>query len=138
MKMHKGKQDEIKDVGGYIGGYLRDGKRKSGSLEHRSLLTLDADFARLDLLDTFYMLYGSAAAVYSTHKHTPEKPRLRLIVPLSRTVTGDEYQAVSRKLASVLGMEQFDGTIFQPTRITCMARPPIIVPVEEFSKNLVN
>ena len=116
-KMPKTQQDAIKDVGGFVGGWLKGGKRKADRLESRSLITLDADFARRDLLDIFGLAYGNAAAVYSTHKHTPEAPRLRLIVPLSRTLTGDEYQAASRKLAESLGMDLFDDTTYQPTRL---------------------
>lgn len=116
-KMPKTQQDALKDVGGYVGGWLKQGKRKADSLEHRSLITLDADFATADLLDSFGLLYGNAAAIYSTHKHTPEAPRLRLIVPLSRQVSGDEYQAAARKLAESLGIDLFDDTTYQPTRL---------------------
>ena len=31
--------------------------------------------------------------IYSTHSHRPEAPRLRLVVPLKRDITPDEYQA---------------------------------------------
>lgn len=116
-KLSKNKQDEIKDVGGYVGGWLKGGRRKIDSLTHRSIITLDADFAAADLLGTFELFFGNAAAVYSTHKHTPENPRLRLIVPLSRSVDGDEYQAASRKLAEALGIDMFDDTTYQPTRL---------------------
>lgn len=116
-RLSKVKQDAVKDVGGFVGGWLRQGRRKADSLEHRSLITLDADFATADLLNTFSLIYGNAAANYSTHKHTPENPRLRLIVPLSRKVTGDEYQAASRKLAEILGIDLFDDTTYQPTRL---------------------
>lgn len=116
-RLPKTQQDAIKDVGGFVGGWLRQGRRKAGSLERRSLITLDADFATLDLLDTFDLVFGNAAAVYSTHKHTPEAPRLRLIVPLSREVSADEYQAAARKLAESLGIDLFDDTTYQPTRL---------------------
>lgn len=115
--MPKSKQDAVKDIGGFVGGWLKQGRRKAGYLESRSIITLDADFAQSDLLDAFELLFGNAAAVYSTHKHTPEKPRLRLIVPLSRTVGADEYQAAARKLAEALGIDQFDDTTYQPTRM---------------------
>ena len=117
LKMPKTKQDAIKDNGGYVGGWLKQGRRKAENLQHRSLLTLDADFATMDLLESLTMFYGCAAAAYSTHKHTPEAPRLRLVVPLTRQVDGDEYQAVSRMLASDLGMDLFDDTTYQPTRL---------------------
>lgn len=117
LKMGKDEQDQIKDVGGFVGGWLKEGRRKTENLEHRTLLTLDADFANSDLLDLFDLIYGCAAAVYPTHKHTPEKPRLRFIVPLSRPVTAEEYEAVGRRVAYDLGIDQFDDTTYQPTRI---------------------
>ena len=116
-QMPKTKQDTVKDVGGFVGGWLKQGRRRADSLTHRTLITLDADFATAGLLGDFELLFGNAAAVYSTHKHTPEAPRLRLIVPLTRAVTGDEYQAASRKLAETLGIDLFDDTTYQPTRL---------------------
>ena len=55
--------------------------------------------------------------MYSTHKHTPEKPRLRLIIPLTREVTPDEYMAVARRVAADIGIEQFDDTTYEPSRL---------------------
>lgn len=117
FKMGKEKQDNIKDVGAYIGGWMKDGRRKAENLIHRTLLTLDADFAQPGLLDVFDLLYGCAAAVYPTHKHTPEKPRLRFVVPLRRPVSAEEYEAVSRRIAYDLGIDQFDDSTYQATRI---------------------
>ena len=67
----KDRQDEIKDIGGFVGGYLSGGRRKSGSVLHRQLITLDLDFADSDFWESFQMFYGNAAALYSTHKHCP-------------------------------------------------------------------
>ena len=39
---------KIKDVGGYVGGYLQNGIRKPGNVKHRQLMTLDIDFAHKD------------------------------------------------------------------------------------------
>ena len=44
MKMSKEQQDKIKDIGGFVGGHLRDGRRKTGYVTARQLLTLDLDF----------------------------------------------------------------------------------------------
>ena len=113
--MGREQQSEIKDVGGFVGGYCNNGNRSA--IRHRSLLCLDADFAAPGLWDDWALLYGNAAAVYSTHKHTAEKPRLRLVVPLARNVTPEEYQAIGRRVASVLGIDQFDDTSYQPQRM---------------------
>lgn len=44
MKMSKEQQDRIKDIGGFVGGHLKDGRRKTGYVTGRQLLTLDLDF----------------------------------------------------------------------------------------------
>ena len=113
--MSRNRQAEIKDVGGFVGGYAEHGSRSN--IRHRSVLCLDADFADGDLWPDWEILYGRAAAIYSTHKHTPEKPRLRLVVPLSRNVSPDEYQAIGRRVAFVLGIDKFDDTSYQPQRV---------------------
>lgn len=113
----KKRQDEIKDVGGFIGGKLKEGKRRAGYIEKRYLLTLDADYATEDFIDNLSLFYSFAWAVYSTHKHTPERPRYRLLIPLSRPCNPDEYEAVARKMAEDIGIEQFDDTTYQPHRL---------------------
>lgn len=55
--------------------------------------------------------------VYSTHKHTPEEPRLRLIIPLARPVTEDEYPAVARMVAKQIGIDLFDDTTYEACRL---------------------
>jgi len=115
--MSKARQDEIKDAGGFLGGKLREGKRKTGFVEFRSMLTLDMDYANPGIWEQITMFFDFACCIYSTHKHTPEKPRLRLIIPLSRNVSAEEYMAVARKLAYDIGIEQFDDTTYEPTRL---------------------
>ena len=81
-KMSKAKQDEIKDVGGFVLGTLKGGRRKKDCVLTRSGLSLDMDYATEDIIDQIEMFFSFQCYVYSTHKHTPEKPRLRLIIPL--------------------------------------------------------
>lgn len=116
-KLPKPKQDEIKDVGGFVGGKLKNGKRKTGYVEYRSMITLDMDYAEKDVWDQIVLFYDFTCCIYSTHKHTEEKPRLRLIIPLSRNVTADEYTAVGRRVAYDIGIEQFDDTTYEATRL---------------------
>ena len=114
-RLSRDEQSRVKDVGGFVGGYCNHGSRSD--IRHRSLLCLDADFADDDLWADWALLYGNAAAVYSTHKHTPDKPRLRLVVPLARNVDPDEYQAIGRRVAATLGIDKFDDTSYQPQRM---------------------
>jgi hypothetical protein len=97
----KAEQHKIKDVGGYVGGYLRNGKRTISSVVHRQILTLDIDFAHINLWDDFCMLFDNAAILHATHKHSEASPRFRLLMPLSREVSPDEYVAISRKVAEI-------------------------------------
>lgn len=132
MKMNKEQQDKIKDIGGFVGGHLKDGRRKTGYVVARQLLTLDLDFPPAEFWDDIVnnLEIDSALAVYSTHKHTTAKPRYRLIMPLDREVTPDEYEAIARKIAEKIGIDYFDDSTFQPTRL--MYWPSHSVDVEPF------
>lgn len=110
-------QLKIKDVGGYVGGYLRGGKRSPANVVHRQLMTLDLDFAHKDLWDDFTLQFDNAAVLHGTHKHSDASPRYRLIMPLSREVTADEYVAISRKIAGIIGIDLFDNSTFETNRL---------------------
>lgn len=113
----KPKRDEIKDVGGFVGGYLINGKRGKGTVQHRQILTLDIDYAYADIWEDFKMYFSAAALMYSTHTHSITAPRMRLVLPLDRTVSPEEYEAIGRKVASYIGMQHFDSTGFQDERL---------------------
>lgn len=117
QRMAKTKRDEIKDVGGFVGGFLKNGKRSTHTVQSRSLITLDADSPTIDLWDAVTLLFEHGIAAYSTHSHTPEKPRLRLIIPMKRIVTPDEYEPIARAIAKLFGMDHFDDTTYQASRL---------------------
>lgn len=116
-RMKKDEQDQIKDVGGFVGGHLKEGRRKNGHVVNRSIVTLDVDFATPDLWSDIELITDFAMVAYSTHKHKPNKPRYRLIIPLSEPVEPEAYEAIARKLAEQIGMDYFDDTTYQPTRL---------------------
>lgn len=120
LAMPKRQQDDLKDVGGFVGGELTGGRRKANAVAGRDLITLDLDaippFETDNVLRRIESL-GCAYAVYSTRKHSPDRPRMRLIVPIDRTVTADEYEPIARKLAEMVGIEMCDPTTFQVTRL---------------------
>ncbi|MFQ7011410.1 MAG: hypothetical protein ACLRTA_02460 [Clostridia bacterium] len=68
-------------------------------------------------METMQLEAPYAWAIYSTHKHKASAPRFRLIAPLSRAVDPDEYEAITRKMAEEIGLEYFDSTTFQPSRL---------------------
>lgn len=115
--LSKVKQDEIKDVGGFVAGKLIEGKRKNGYVQYRTMLTLDMDYADAEIWEQITLFYDFTCCIYSTHKHTKENPRFRLIIPLLREISADEYCAVSRMVAFDIGIEQFDDTTYEPARL---------------------
>lgn len=121
LKLNKRQQDDLKDVGGFIGGVVHDGgRRKANSIDSREVLTLDLDhipaggtnnvLQRVDGL-------GCGYCVYSTRKHRPDAPRLRMILPLDRPVTADEYEPLARKAAELVGIELCDPSTFEASRL---------------------
>lgn len=117
-KFSKTDRDKTKDVGGFVGGVLTDGRRVNGNVKLRTILTYDLDYAPEDYKsDVLSTLDGFSWVVYSTHSHKADKPRLRLLLPLSRSVTADEYEAIARKLGEWIGLKYMDPTTFQPTRL---------------------
>ena len=119
LAMKKDEQDTIKDVGGFVGGSLKEGLRRNGYVEVRSIVTLDLDDCNEGILDDLALNINNECFIYSTHKHKKQKPRLRLLFPLTRDVTPEEYEAVAHKLAEELsvGMEAFDDTTYQAARL---------------------
>ena len=120
-KSSKEFQDSKKDVGGFVGGELLSGRRTAMTVKGRQVLALDADSAPRgfdeDLALECEMTLGCAAAWYSTHNHSAEHPRLRLLIPLSRIVDAEEYQALGRKVADALNINYFDDTTYQAHRL---------------------
>lgn len=116
-RMSKAAKDDIKDVGGFVGGKLKDGIRRNSSLEFRSVITLDADYAEEDFWTSIKERFNFKCCIYSTHKHKSNAPRLRLIIPLSRNVNADEYTAAARLIAYDIGIDQFDDSTYEPARL---------------------
>jgi len=120
MSFPKSRQDDLKDVGGFVAGFLTDGRRKTGAVGSRDIVTLDLDNipagGTADVLRRVEGL-GCGYAVYSTRKHSEGKPRLRVLAPLARTVSADEYEPLARKLGQIIGIELCDPTTFQATRL---------------------
>ena len=53
QKLPKTERDRIKDKGGFVGGQLRDNRRKRENVACRSMLTLDCDHAEAGFIDRF-------------------------------------------------------------------------------------
>lgn len=120
-RLKKTAKDKVKDVGGFVGGHLKGGKRRKGHVLARSLITLDIDNlpTDIDLPNTLQKQLPVAWLAHTTMSHTAQQQRWRVWVWLTRDVTPDEYTAIARRLAQDLnpGLDWFDPTTFQPERL---------------------
>ena len=133
QKLPKAEKGRLKDVGGFVGGTLKGPQRKSDAVTGRDLVTLDLDnIASGETENTLRKVgsLGMAYAIYSTRSHAPYAPRLRIIIPLDRTVTADEYEPIARKLAALIGIEMCDATTFEACRLmywpSCSCDAPFV------------
>lgn len=120
LALKKSDQDDRKDVGGFVAGSISGTRRKAGAITGRDLITLDFDnippggtdeiLKRVDAL-------GCGYCIYSTRKHSPATPRLRILFPLDRTSTADEYEPIARYVAFSIGIEFADPTTFEASRL---------------------
>lgn len=120
LALPKNRQAELKDVGGFVGGTFESDRRKSAYVQGRDLLTLDLDNIPAGQTEGILKRVsglGCAVAVYSTRKHAGYAPRLRVILPLDRTASADEYEPAARKAAALIGMEFCDPTTFDACRL---------------------
>lgn len=120
LKFPKSQQDTLKDVGGYVGGVLQGHRRTSQAVTGRDIISLDFDSIPTNGTEAIIQAVdglGPAYAIYSTRKHSDYKPRLRILFPLDRTVTAEEYEPIARKMAAYIGIEKADPTTFQPCRL---------------------
>ena len=121
LSMTKAKQDALKDIGGFVGGQL-DGRRQVCNLKGRDLITLDMDHCPTNGTDAIIEkldVLGCGYYIYSTRKHQPSAPRLRIVIPTDRTMTIEEYEPVARKMAEHIqpAMNWYDPTTFEVTRL---------------------
>ena len=116
-RMSREEQSSVKDVGGFVGGYLSGGVRKNTNVLYRSVATLDIDYGTANVWEDFCMAFDFAAMLYSTHRHSEATPRYRLVFPLSRQVSPAEYEPLCRKIAEELGIDLFDDTTYELPRL---------------------
>lgn len=116
--MTKAERDAAKEAaGGFVGGSLEGGQRKTEFVRDRWLITLDADNAKAGQWESVTAIHEFCMACYPTHSSTESNPRLRWIIPTDRAMTPDEYPAVARLVASWIGIETMDQTCYECARI---------------------
>ena len=112
--------DDKEKAGFFVGGAFSGEHRVDEDLICRSLLTLDIDEYQggdIDDLSFDLELSGLGAFVaYSTHRHVNNVPRVRLVLPLSREVSSDEYRVISQAFCKTLTLFKFDPCSFTPNQ----------------------
>ena len=115
--MKKVDRDEAKDHGGFVAGQLKEGRRQIDKVLSRSMITLDGDELTPEFIKEFESRMPYAAVLYSTHSSTVDAPRARIIVPLTRNVSPEEFIAVSRYMAKELGIDMFDECSYRANQL---------------------
>lgn len=115
--MSKAQRDAVKDHGGFVGGALKGGLRKIDTVEKRSMIALDGDRINQEFLDGYEAAVPYSSCLYTTHSSTEKNPRVRIIFPMTRDVSSEEFVAVSRYVALALGIDYFDECSFQPNQL---------------------
>ena len=108
---------DVKDVGGFVGGRMKDGVRNKNALESRTLLTIDADDADASTVPGFEILNDAVFCCHTTHTSTKDSLRLRWVFPLSRPVTSEEYVVLAKEVCKWVGVDTVDETTDQPERL---------------------
>lgn len=117
-KFNKAKRDAVKDHGGFVAGALKGGRRKVDTVELRSMVALDGDRIDKAFLENYETNAPYTSLLYTTHSSTDDDPRVRLVYPLTRDVTPEEFVAVSRYLAQqMLGIDYFDECSYLPNQL---------------------
>lgn len=114
-------QPEVEDKaarGWYIPAEFDPAYRDSENFVARSALTFDFDKVPQDAWAHVQKAWAMHAfAMYTTFSHTEEAWRFRVVMPLSRPVGYDEFQAISRKMASIVGIELLARESFVPAQM---------------------
>lgn len=117
-KLQKSQRDDIKDKGGFVAGHLSGNRRQANKVVCRSMLVYDLDSIEADFLSGISSKIHNKGCYYTTHSHMPEKPRARMIIPVSRDMTADEFNAAARYYAQDKGfITMLDPCSFSPHQL---------------------
>jgi putative DNA primase/helicase len=116
---------ERKNQGWFVAGTFKDGIRRQSNIEGRSMLCYDIDECSPELFEalTAEVATGYLAErehfIYTTRSHTPENPRVRVVVPLSREIKPEEFGPICRIVAFKIdeSMQQIDPVSFRITQL---------------------
>lgn len=112
-----------------VGGYYKGDVRKEEFMVARTLLVLDIDGYVGSIEDLAFDLEISIPGTfvaYSSYRHEKKRPRIRVVLPLSREVTPDEYRAlaINFMLNTTVPFEAFDKCSSVPNQAMFLPQHP--------------
>ena len=123
------KEQPTKDGRNYIAGQLLDYTlpRGKGNVINRCAVVLDcddADKAGIKALVEGVRGLGVRSVVHSTYSSTPDKPRVRVVIPLKDEVVPGDYVSLCKVLMNHLNMVTWDESCAQAERAMYMPAKP--------------
>jgi hypothetical protein len=107
--------------GWYIPAEFNPAYRDSENFVARHAITYDFDHVNIDTWGNALLKWsGLAFAMYTTYSHRADRPRFRIVMPLSRPAGYDEFQAVARMVATDIGIELVARESFVPAQMMYM------------------
>ena len=79
-----------------------DGTRGNDNFVSANAALLDFDKGNPTIEEIRAAFPNNLLIIYTTHSHTPEKPRYRVVLPLSRSVNAKEHQTIGRAIKEKL------------------------------------
>lgn len=106
------RQKQLKGTAGwFMRTTLDKGKRNKSSIEPGNILTLDMDYvspAFYEKLKAGKVLRGTLLFWHTTRSHTPEKPKVRMVIRTKQRVGKERFGAVTRILSAKIGISFID------------------------------
>lgn len=123
------REQATKDGRNYIAGQLLDytKPRGKGNVIDRSAAVLDCDNANkasIDALREGVRQLGVRSVIHTTYSSTPDKPRVRVVIPLKDVVVPGDYVDLCKALMSRLNMVEWDESCAQAERAMYMPAKP--------------
>ena len=124
------KERATKDGHNYIAGQLLDydKPRGKGNIIDRGAVVLDCDDADskgIDSLCEAVKALGVRSVVHSTYSSTPDKPRVRVVIPLASPVVPGDYVSLCKALMAHLSMVAWDESCAQAERAMYAPAKPV-------------
>ncbi len=95
-----------KEAGWILGGEINGTLRNNGAMKSRTLISFDCDTNTAELFASIKNKSNPICKFeffwHTTRKHTPENPRMRIYIPVSKPIPAEEFEAVSRIVAQIV------------------------------------